>query len=36
MKNKIPAFDWPKGHSGFLLSEKVTAELNKMWTSGQD
>ena len=27
----IPDFDWSKGHSGELLSEEITAQLDDMW-----
>ena len=27
----IPGFDWAKGHSGELLSEEITAQLNELW-----
>ena len=27
----IPDFDWSKGHSGELLSEEITAQLDELW-----
>ena len=27
----IPSFDWSKGHSGELLSEEITAQMDELW-----
>ena len=31
LQREIPAFDWAKGHSGVLLSEDVSMNLDKLW-----
>jgi len=31
LQSTIPAIDWSKGHSGELLSEEITSQLDEMW-----
>jgi len=31
LQSSIPAIDWSKGHSGELLSEEITTQLDEMW-----
>ena len=31
LQSTIPTIEWQKGHSGELLSDEITAQLDKMW-----
>ena len=31
LQTAIPAIDWSEGHSGVLLSEEITTQLDEMW-----
>lgn len=31
LQSTIPAIEWQKGHSGELLSDEITEQLDEMW-----